>query len=178
MLQGPVRTWEGQTGQTDDRQRRRVDVGQVHMQKGGDGHLEQAPAWPPVVVPMSVSLSPRGGPEWAGQEDPPFLSPALIGSPGTAPGTTPSQQPPTASAATAPGPRSCPYPGSPPPRPVSFSVLISQSCTRRALSMGEGVGSLVLLFCWFNLIICKVMFLFLFTLFSSYLTSVWKKRSL
>lgn len=40
------------------------------------------------------------------------------------------------------------------------------------------MGGLVLWFCWFvclfNLIICKVMFLFLFTLLSSYLTSVWK----
>lgn len=38
-----------------------------------------------VVVPMSskVSLSPSGGPEFEGQQEPPFLSPALIGPPGT-----------------------------------------------------------------------------------------------
>ena len=35
-------------------------------------------------------------------------------------------------------------------------------------------GFVCLFVCLFNLIICKVMFLFLFTVFSSYLTSVWK----
>lgn len=75
---------------------------------------------------------------------------------------------------TIPGPSSCLYPGPPPPWPISFSVLISQSCTRRELSMGGWFFGFCLFVYLFNLMICKVMFLFLFTLFSSYLTSVWK----
>lgn len=75
---------------------------------------------------------------------------------------------------TIPSPSSCLYPGPPPPRPISFSVLISQSCTRRELSMGGWFFGFCLFVYLFNLMICKVMFLFLFTLSSSYLTSVWK----
>lgn len=41
-----------------------------------------------------------------------------------------------------------------------------------------GVGSSVWLVCLFNLIICKVTLTVLFTLFSSYLTSVWKEMIL
>lgn len=40
--------------------------------------------------------------------------------------------------------------------------------------MGGWFFGFCLFVCLFNLMICKVMFLFLFTLSSSYLTSVWK----
>lgn len=90
------------------------------------------------------------------------------------PGSTPSQQPPC---------RHCSWPPVLPlPRvPTSMARLIFCShfteLYKESIQHGGGgvvLFLLVLLVGLFNLIICKVMFLFLFTLFSSYLTSVWK----
>lgn len=58
--------------------------------------------------------------------------------------------------------------GWPPPHPrTSLSVLTLQSCAGAELS--RGVGSLDFVFvCLFNLMICKVMVLFLFLYFSAH----------
>lgn len=53
----------------------------------------------------------------------------------------------------------------PPPRATSLSVLILQSCTRRELSMGGWFFGFLFSVGLFNLMICKVMSLFLFYTF-------------
>lgn len=122
------------------------------------------------------SLSPSGEPEYAGQQELPFLSPALIGPSGTTRSKWEDQGPchPSNTYCHCSWPQVLPLPRV----PTSTAHLIFCSHFTelyKERTQHGGIGSLVLLVCLFvNLIICKVMFLFLFTLLSSYLTSVWK----
>lgn len=121
---------------------------------GAGSHPErQVPAWALVAAPAHHGLV--GASVGAAS-----LSPALVGSRGQRDRKLVSVLPRKAHLLLA----SAPAPSwGPTPWPASFSVLILQSCTRRELSMGGWFfGFCFSLVYLFNLMICKVMFLFLF----------------
>lgn len=142
MLQGPIRTWEGQTGKMG--RDAGSTWGKFRRKKVVAGwHSGQVPAWPLVVVPTSckVFLSPSKSSESRSLLSVPSLGRATRHyqvAETTRPkwGEASVHAIPATPILTVPSPSACLYPGPPPPWPISFSVLISQSCTRRELSMG------------------------------------------
>nr|XP_054104330.1 uncharacterized protein LOC118149559 [Callithrix jacchus] len=177
MLQGPFRIWEGVV------RRKEGDagvLGQVQIRRGRGWHLGQVPAWALVAAPHPVCFH---HPIWlvpaalechrlaGASRGPAPRSPAWVGPPGTTryqrppgargrkPASMPQQPPPACPWLPAPAPPQGPHLHGP------LHFLFSFCRVAQGENSAWGVVLWVLFVYLFNLMVCKVMFLFLFYTF-------------
>lgn len=151
MLQGPARIWEGAVGRAGGS--RGVGWGRS-ARKGTSLAGAAVPSLEPRLSPQCLDVRQMGAslqglpsrPQPGGGQGPPPRCP---------------RRPPRCPA----GFQLPPLPRPPSPRATSLSVLVFQSCTRRELSMGGWFFGFLFSVGLFNLMICKVMSLFLFYTF-------------